>query len=821
MRISACCLALLLIPAAVLAAATTPFEGEFSELEPWFEKVVPEQWAVEEEVLRNTLFTDGPAVVSSASVEFSDIGGGAEEDFILSARFSVPDFERSGTGNFVIGLGVLGEEPVFADAGSGTAPHYVAFIFFDSSTDSHRGQLRLRRVDGSSTRESSGYLYGSPRTLETGAEYGLTLGGRYTDSGELELLFRVDDGDDEITVTLEDSEPIDGRWFGLRNRINAFGGGDTHARVDYSEFRVVRETMPRPPPPPTVRGDGYRGIWFTLGQFSEYGDKYSGGLGTYTANHLPLAVYSPEVDKTFFVYGGTRAADERHLWVMASWYDHAEHRVPRPTVVYDKQGVDDPHDNPSLALDGEGYIRVFVSGRGRGRPGLIFRSREPYSTDDFDEVYTGEFTYPQPWYVPDAGFFHLFTRYTDGRELYFSRSEDGAEWEAATKLAGIGGHYQVSRYADGKIGTFFNRHPGGSVDRRTDLYYVETEDFGETWTTAGGTVVSLPLTSVDNPARVIDYAAQDKLQYTVDLEFDEAGHPVLLYVTSFGHQPGPDNDPREWVLTRWDGAQWHSHVVAPAGHNYDHGSLYLGEEEWVIVAPTGTGPQEWGTGGEMERWMSRDRGESWERTRKVTRNSVRNHKFARVPLDCRDPFFAFWADGDTGEFSESHLYFSNFAGTRVWELPYDMEGDYAQPRATFSAWRQFGFSASELAEEEVSGPAADPSGRGIPNLARFAFGLDEKQPVRSGLPGVRLARVDDSGEQPVISLSYSRLKGVEGIDFIVEVSNDLNAWVPPGGGDWTMETEDAGDAWKVTLSRDLGDGEGVLFYRVRLVADAL
>src|SRR5687767_8564395 len=45
--------------------------------------------------------------------------------------------------------------------------------------------------------------------------------------------------------------------------------------------------------------NGYRGIWFTLGQFSKHGDKYSGGLGTYTANHVPLAVYAPQVDKTF------------------------------------------------------------------------------------------------------------------------------------------------------------------------------------------------------------------------------------------------------------------------------------------------------------------------------------------------------------------------------------------------------------------------------------------------------------------------------------------------------------------------------------------
>ncbi|MDO8543340.1 MAG: hypothetical protein Q7S40_23120, partial [Opitutaceae bacterium] len=43
--------------------------------------------------------------------------------------------------------------------------------------------------------------------------------------------------------------------------------------------------------PASPRADGYRGIWFTLGQKSEYGDKYSGGLGTYTANHNPLAVY--------------------------------------------------------------------------------------------------------------------------------------------------------------------------------------------------------------------------------------------------------------------------------------------------------------------------------------------------------------------------------------------------------------------------------------------------------------------------------------------------------------------------------------------------
>ena len=43
------------------------------------------------------------------------------------------------------------------------------------------------------------------------------------------------------------------------------------------------------------RLDGYHGIWFTLDQFYPYGDKYSGGLGTYTAKHCPLAIHDTTV----------------------------------------------------------------------------------------------------------------------------------------------------------------------------------------------------------------------------------------------------------------------------------------------------------------------------------------------------------------------------------------------------------------------------------------------------------------------------------------------------------------------------------------------
>ena len=441
-----------------------------------------------------------------------------------------------------------------------------------------------------------------------------------------------------------------------------------------------------PPRLPAGYNDGYRGIWFTLGQFfvrgEERWDKYSGGLGTYTANHVPIAYYAPEVNKTFFVYGGT-IANQRHLLIMASYYDHRTHQVPRPTLVHDKGGVNDPHDNPTICLDGEGYVWVFISGRGRARPGFKYRSREPYSVASFQRMLEQEFTYPQPKFVPGRGFFHLFTKYTDGRELYWETSQKGRPWSADQKLAGIGGHYQVSNNQGEKIGTFFNRHPGGNVDRRTDLYYVQTEDWGETWTTADGEALSVPLTSVANPARVIDYAAQGKLVYTLDLAFDRQGHPQLLYITSFGHEPGPENDPRDWVLTKWTGTSWESYVVCQSDHNYDFGSLYLGPERWLIIGPTETGPQSYQTGGEMAVWESQDQGRTWRLLRQITRDSDYNHTYARRPVNATDPFFAFWADGNPLQNSPSRLYFSDSTGAQVWQLPYDMTHLMASPQPVF------------------------------------------------------------------------------------------------------------------------------------------
>ena len=435
--------------------------------------------------------------------------------------------------------------------------------------------------------------------------------------------------------------------------------------------------------------DGYRGIWFELNQKYDYGDKYSGALGTYTAKHVPLAVYSPDADKTFFVFGGTKSEGERHLLCMIGVYDHKTGMVSKPVVVYDKLGVNDPHDNPSIMIDDENHIQVFVSGRGSRRPGFKYRSKKPLDISEFEQITEEEMTYPQAWNTK-KGYLHLFTKYTGVRQLYFESSRDGLTWTADRLLAAIpakegerSGHYQTSAvHRGGKVGTFFNRHPDGVVDKRTDIYYAETNDLGQTWTNVKGEVLEIPLLTLDNPALVIDYASQGKNVYVKDMGFDKNGNPVFLYIRSNGHIPGPESAPYEWCITRWNGKKWLTAVVAESDHNYDMGSLYISDKDWKIVAPIGLGPQKWGVGGEIEVWQSKNNGQKWKQAKILTRNSNLSHAYVRKPVDYKAPFCFFWADGHSHEFSKSFLYFGDFDGN-IWRLPYEMKEDFELPEKIY------------------------------------------------------------------------------------------------------------------------------------------
>lgn len=442
------------------------------------------------------------------------------------------------------------------------------------------------------------------------------------------------------------------------------------------------------------KADGYRGIWYSIGPSGdEYGYKYSGGLGTYCEKHRPFAVYSPEAKKTFFCYGGTTPESNQQLVHMVSSYDHQTGMVPRPTLLLDKR-TGDAHDNPVVSLDADGYIWIFSTSHGLDRPSFIHRSKEPYSIDEFERIQATQsnggkttpwdnFSYMQVWARPEGGFFSFYTHYRDpaDRTLMFMKSADGRSWSQWHRLAAIdAGHYQVTAAQGPHAASAFDYHPAGKgLDYRTNLYYIETKDGGETWQNIQGQPLKLPITQVQNPALVRDYASEKKLVYVKDIVFDGTGRPIILFITSKGHESGPKNDPRIWTIAQWTGAEWKFSEVTKAGNNYDMGSLYLEGDQWILIAPTETGPQAYNPGGEMCLWTSQDRGATWHLERQLTDNSARNHTFARSPVNAHPDFYAFWADGNARQPSESRLYFCNQKGD-VFQLPVQMKSEFEKPR---------------------------------------------------------------------------------------------------------------------------------------------
>ena len=445
-----------------------------------------------------------------------------------------------------------------------------------------------------------------------------------------------------------------------------------------------------------IKADGYRGIWYMNQPLdNEYKYKYSGGLGTYCAKHNPFAIYSQEVNKTFFVYGGT---DEENstLLHMVSFYDHTTGKVPKPTLVLDKETTD-AHDNPVMSIDEQGYIYIFSTSHGTSRPSFIHKSTEPYSINTFEKVDATKiengqtvpmtnFSYMQSWHVPNNGFVNFFTRYKypADRTICFMTSEDGETWSEWKRIAAIKkGHYQISAVGNGIAGASFNFHPDtkekNGLNWRTNLYYVETRDFGKTWQSAGGTPLELPLTEIENPALVHDYYNQDLNVYMKDITYDHQNRPVILYLTSKGYEAGPKNDPRTWHTARWNGSDWEIRDVTTSDNNYDMGSLFIEEDgTWKVIAPTETGPQPYNPGGEIAMWVSKDQGRSWKKLRQMTGNSEFNHTYARRPVNAHPGFYAFWADGHGRQPSESRLYFSDKEGN-VYRLPQKMEEEMEEP----------------------------------------------------------------------------------------------------------------------------------------------
>ncbi|AWL11236.1 hypothetical protein HMF8227_00740 [Saliniradius amylolyticus] len=388
---------------------------------------------------------------------------------------------------------------------------------------------------------------------------------------------------------------------------------------------------------------------------------YSGVVGTYSAKHSPVAVSSENYQYFVYsgpvltdeeqkvattVNGGVKTSSEL-FWredgktniiglYIARLNNHTG-KVSAPLLLHAKN-TDDPHDNAVLSFDNKGNLIVLASGRGTRRSGLMFYIRRPdevtvfnsnsleireITPDNINYQTLGEalsrpefasITYPQ-LLTTEHGLKVIYNVYCYGNHELNCREGTRQVWQASIvyeegmdkatltdvrPIAAVEGHYALARVSPNgrEVVLAFNKHLGGSVADRANLYLLYSDDGAVSWQYFDrrssewlGADTLLPLSTNEEMSRVAVYETElsqpvRERTYLKDLMISDSGYSsVRVLVTrskgSDSHYP-------------WSAAQHRIESLALVGdvwlsdwqsedvdHNYSTGFLFKHESAKV------------------------------------------------------------------------------------------------------------------------------------------------------------------------------------------------------------------------------------------------
>ena len=401
----------------------------------------------------------------------------------------------------------------------------------------------------------------------------------------------------------------------------------------------------------------HRGVWYACGipnALPGHGHVYSGPMATYCAWHRPMAIYCPEPDRTFWVYGNAENAPT------ITCFDHATGEFAAP-VVLGSNPDGDAHRNPTLLIDEAGYLNVFFGAH--NDPSRVVRSLRPYEIASWREMpdLPGPLgSYPQAWQAM-PGEMNVLLRHSPGWRCMISR-DGGESWDQpidvvsfaedegwsisvyGLSVAAEGPHPRRMHFAWSKLG-------GGTPEevatkhlwaRRYNVYYACSDDGGRTWQRSDGTPCVLPITE-DNAELLYDCGTRGV--WLKDIQVDSRGNPYILFLDA-----EVETFRARWMVLRFDGAKWKLSQVAESDHMYDDGALVIiADDDIRIWGPTApVQPSE--DGGEIEEWQSTDSGDNWTRNRALTQGSRYSHNNVKQVWNHRagkGDLRVFWSYGDS------------------------------------------------------------------------------------------------------------------------------------------------------------------------------
>ena len=278
---------------------------------------------------------------------------------------------------------------------------------------------------------------------------------------------------------------------------------------------------------------------------------YSGAFGFgYPYKTAPQAAQHNNI--TYFTYSKCITTNTQNYMIVYA-ADSLGNKTAVRRVVSSKC---DPHENASIMIDNEGYVKVYQSARGKWRKGFVFKSTEPNSIRAFTTVDSGYYAYPKPH---EKGLV-----YTDYNGIL---RETWVKNETCEKQLVKGGGYSITTEHNGEIHMVYNYHFAGNLNARVNLYYMWSPN-GCDWYNNNGYKLNLPVSENSNVTAIsFEYS---KFNYLKQLAFID-GEMQALVVQSTSNDPTKGS--RELVKFTMDGEK---KAITNMGHSYDGAQFWRG-----------------------------------------------------------------------------------------------------------------------------------------------------------------------------------------------------------------------------------------------------
>ena len=417
---------------------------------------------------------------------------------------------------------------------------------------------------------------------------------------------------------------------------------------------------------PSIPANGSTEIWMYYGnprlksasdgeatfEFFDGFSAYTLSVYGYSEDNVPTAVpwhgavYDPVSNKTFFVF---MSSDGKHF---VYYYDHETGEI---SGLYDP-GVtptaDLTHGAPTIALDNDGYIWVFGGSHDTGaRVAISKNPRDPTEWEEKTRIgpetgNVGGITYPQPITISDGML--VIGRHRDSDTWYdqsiamWKSTDRGETW---TKTI-IAKPYSAKNYPflfrkiNGKIyGLVSPRNVDGD-DYWHGAMFMMSDDEGQTWKKADGTVYTLPV-----DADQADWITTNLHWKGTNVDVLPNGNPVAVLIE--------DSTPKKLHFAKWSGTAWEIYTI-----DNDIGTQYYSGFYTRIKPITNDEIEIYATvdiGGTLEvvKYVSEDGGVTWSK-QQITSNSA-YHNVNLSPVENHDEL-VYWFYGGPPETIEIRTY---------------------------------------------------------------------------------------------------------------------------------------------------------------------